>query len=97
MFNAWGYGVYFFFASMMILSVFFVWFFIPETKGIPLEAMDRLFATKPTWRAHGVLMDELRVNEEAFRLNAGGVNTVDEKADATEIESKRNGSVAGQV
>jgi len=22
---------------------FFVWFFIPETKGISLEAMDRLF------------------------------------------------------
>lgn len=31
---------------------FFVWFFIPETKGISLEAMDRLFGvtdapTKP--------------------------------------------------
>lgn len=82
---------------MMILSVIFVWFFIPETKGLPLEAMDRLFATKPTWRAHGILMEELRINEEQFRLNAQGVNTSHEKADAVEVESNRNNSVANQV
>lgn len=33
MFLTMGYGVYFFFASLMILSVVFVWFLIPETKG----------------------------------------------------------------
>ena len=32
-----GCGVYFFFATMMILSIIFVFFLIPETKGIPLE------------------------------------------------------------
>ncbi|KAI6778033.1 Quinate permease-like protein [Emericellopsis cladophorae] len=59
MFNAWGYGVYFFFASMMIISIVFVFFFVPETKGIPLEAMDRLFDAKPRWNANKILMDEL--------------------------------------
>lgn len=88
MFNAWGYGVYFFFASMMILSVLFVWFFIPETKGLPLEAMDRLFATKPTWRAHAILMEELRHgeedNEDNSRLDARGLGALDEKSEAAE-------------
>jgi hypothetical protein len=41
-----GEGVYFFFASMMILSIPFVFFLIPETKGIPLESMDRLFSVQ---------------------------------------------------
>ena len=52
MFTEMEYGVYFFFASLMIISVFFVFFLIPETKGIPLESMDQLFETKPIWRAH---------------------------------------------
>lgn len=52
MFNAWGYGVYFFFASLMLISCVFVYFCIPETKGIPLESMDRLFDIKPVRLAH---------------------------------------------
>src|SRR5690606_28019937 len=59
MFSSWGFGVYFFFASLMILSTVFVFFFIPETKSIPLECMDRLFELGPTWRAHEKLMAEL--------------------------------------
>ena len=35
-----GCGVYFFFASMMLLSIIFVFFLIPETKGIPLESSE---------------------------------------------------------
>lgn len=46
MFLTMGYGVYFFFASLMILSIPFVYFLIPETKSVPLEAMDRLFEIK---------------------------------------------------
>lgn len=64
MFLKMGYGVYFFFASLMILSFVFVFFLVPETKAIPLEQMDRLFATRPIRGAHGVVMDELaRINE----------------------------------
>ncbi|KAF4127031.1 Sugar (and other) transporter [Geosmithia morbida] len=67
MFNAWGYGVYFFFASLMLLSVAFVFFFIPETKSIPLESMDRLFEFKPTWRANKILMGELHSRDRDSR------------------------------
>lgn len=82
MFNAWGYGVYFFFASLMILSVVFVFFCVPETKSIPLEAMDRLFSTKPPWKAHGILMEELQEQEHDFRPQ------VDEKAAEEHVEAR---------
>jgi hypothetical protein len=72
MFLAMGYGVYFFFASLMILSVPFVYFLIPETKSIPLEAMDRLFEIKPVTKANRTIMAELREQEEEFRHDAEG-------------------------
>ncbi|CAI4212024.1 unnamed protein product [Parascedosporium putredinis] len=91
MFNAWGYGVYFFFASLMILSSIFVFFFIPETKSIPLERMDRLFAIKPTWRAHGVLMQEL--SQEEIRADS---HSQSDKADVVE-EEKQKAATTTQV
>jgi hypothetical protein len=38
-----GFGTYFVFASMLTLSIPFVYFFVPETKGLSLEDMDVLF------------------------------------------------------
>ncbi|KLU85935.1 MFS quinate transporter [Magnaporthiopsis poae ATCC 64411] len=38
-----GYGTYLLFGSFAFAMFFFVWFFIPETKGLSLEAMDELF------------------------------------------------------
>lgn len=73
MFDAWGYGVYLFFASFMILSIIFVFFCIPETKSIPLEFIDRLFQIRPVWRAHKVVMLELVEREEEFIRNTEGV------------------------
>jgi hypothetical protein len=69
MFASMSYGVYFFFASMMLCSVVFVWFLIPETKGIPLEAMDRLFSSKefPARKAHKIILAELRAEDQDFR------------------------------
>ncbi|KAH8779159.1 general substrate transporter [Hyaloscypha sp. PMI_1271] len=73
MFTAMGYGVYFFFASLMLCSIAFVFFLLPETKGVPLESMDRLFSKdlKPR-NAHKVVMIELREDEEQFRHNVEG-------------------------
>lgn len=51
----------------MILSIFFVFFLIPETKGIPLESMDQLFQQKPVWHAHDRIVAQLREEEEQFR------------------------------
>ena len=67
-----GCGVYYFFASMMILSIPFVYFLVPETKGIPLESMDRLFAVKPVRKAHKTIHEEDAAREMEFRHDAEG-------------------------
>jgi len=70
MFSAMCYGVYFFFACLMMCSIVFMFFLLPETKGVPLESMDRLFSKelKP-WNAHKIVMGELRADDESFRKN----------------------------
>ncbi|GJD03104.1 quinate permease [Colletotrichum higginsianum] len=72
MFEAMGYGVYFFFASLSLLAFFFAFFLIPETSGVPLEKIDRLFEIKPVWRANETLMAQLRDEEVQFRTDAKG-------------------------
>ena len=82
-----SYGVYFFFSSLMILSIPFVYFLIPETKTVPLEAMDRLFAVKPVRKANKVVMEEIRIQDEGFRNDAIGAGLTGEKLDATHQET----------
>ena len=38
-----NYGVYVFFASMLVLASIYAWFFIHETKGVRMDQMDKLF------------------------------------------------------
>ncbi|ODA82441.1 hypothetical protein RJ55_00948 [Drechmeria coniospora] len=38
-----GYGMFFMFAAFDVAMGLFVWFCVPETKGISLERMDDLF------------------------------------------------------
>lgn len=54
-------------------SIVFVFFLLPETKGIPLESMDRLFSKELQPRkAHKIVMKELHEDEEIFRHNVEG-------------------------
>ncbi|KAI1424936.1 general substrate transporter [Xylaria sp. FL1777] len=93
LFTALGYGVYYFFASLMVLSIIFVFFLIPETKGVPLEAMDRLFRERPVWRAHGKVMEVLREQDDEWRQNLDGADlSQDTKLDAT-FEQRENALV----
>lgn len=68
MFAKMNYGFYMFFAALSFLAFFFAFFLIPETSGIPLEAVDRLFETKPVWRAHKKLKAQLKEDEAQFRF-----------------------------
>lgn len=63
MFLKMDYGVYMFFASLMILSIPYIYFLIPETKGVPLEMMDELFEIKPVHRAHKIMLQKLDEQE----------------------------------
>ncbi|EMS21278.1 quinate permease [Rhodotorula toruloides] len=64
-----GYGVYLFFATMQVLSVPYICFLLPETRNIPLEEMDRLFAQRNVWNANKIVMAELRREHELGAKN----------------------------
>ncbi|KAK7414865.1 hypothetical protein QQZ08_012481 [Neonectria magnoliae] len=87
-FDKMGYGVYIMFASLMVVSVVFVFFCVPETKAIPLEAMDRLFEVKPVRKAHKLVLDELRLHDREFRQNIDGLDLNEEKARDEQVEIK---------
>lgn len=39
-------GTFLFFAAFSFMSAIWTWFFCPETKGVSLEGLDRIFGTK---------------------------------------------------
>ncbi|KAH6873463.1 general substrate transporter [Thelonectria olida] len=47
-----GYGMFFMFGSFCVLMGAFVWFFVPETKGLSLEQMDELFGVMASEKQH---------------------------------------------
>ncbi|EXJ95027.1 hypothetical protein A1O1_00145 [Capronia coronata CBS 617.96] len=88
MFEGMYYGVYFFFASLMLCAAVYVFFLIPETKGIPLEAMDRLFSRDlPARRAHKAVLADLRYEDQEFRRQSIGEKGNVEEAEVVTIES----------
>lgn len=58
-----GYGTYFVFASFTTLSIPFVYFCLPETKGLSLEEIDVLF-DGPTGAMDDVMLEEAKLGEE---------------------------------
>jgi hypothetical protein len=86
MFATMGYGVYFFFAALMVCSVIFVYFLMPETKNIPLEAIDRLFDRRlKASQAHAIVWKELAEEEQVLRV---GLTAGSDKEETTHIEEK---------
>lgn len=43
-------GVFLFFAGWVCVATIFVFFLLPETKGVPVERMSVIFANHPVWR-----------------------------------------------
>jgi hypothetical protein len=79
MFDTMDYGVCFFFASLMICSVIFVYFLLPETKDVPLEMMDHFFSRSlPARKGHKIVLAELRMDDEQFRRERTSAAKVDE-------------------
>ncbi|KAJ3454146.1 hypothetical protein MRS44_018040 [Fusarium solani] len=75
-----GYGTYLIFGSFCFLWFPFVWFFIPETKGLSLEAMDELF---------GVASDT-KSNPPAIEVESdakGSVHTEDKLGNRAHLET----------
>lgn len=78
-----GYGTYFIFGSFCFSMFFFVWFLIPETKGLSLEKMDSLFGITE------VANKDIESNIGSVR----GTHAIDEKAaiDIPEIADENAG------
>lgn len=55
-----NWGFYLIFCCFMLLSIPFIYFALPETKGIPLEHMDDLFQARPVHRAGAIVHAQLR-------------------------------------
>lgn len=78
MIAAMHYGIYFFFACIALLSIPYVFFLVPETKGIALEDMDQLFDTSvPAYRAHKKVIAEARIHSERQIHEAHGLFKMD--------------------
>ena len=58
MFATITYGTFIFFGSMTVIGGIYVYLFLPETKGVPLERMDDLFAQK------GLAIQQMRLFRE---------------------------------
>jgi len=79
--GAHGYGTYIIFSSFAFSMFVFVWFFIPETKGLSLEAMDALFGVVPH--------DELRL-EGGYHGAGGARDSIEKDHTTTQIENVNN-------
>ncbi|PYI00881.1 general substrate transporter [Aspergillus sclerotiicarbonarius CBS 121057] len=64
-----GFGVYFFFGTMLFCSTVYAYFFIHETKGLRTDQMDALFGA-----VNGQVVD---YEEEAMQEKGGGVEMVE--------------------
>ncbi|KAH8926571.1 general substrate transporter [Atractiella rhizophila] len=69
---------YFVFASIFIWGLPFVYFFVPETKGLPLEYMDKLFGDGRTARERELVTEE------------GRIGSMEEKRDLEQIEDNKS-------
>lgn len=85
------YGIYFFFASLSILSIPFVYFCVPETKGVALEDMDKLFdRANPPRRAHRIVIESARSDANAAMREHKGLFKIDTNKgnDVEQIEDR---------
>ncbi|CAH6721453.1 hexose transporter Hxt15p [[Candida] jaroonii] len=89
MINSMGYGVYFFFASIAVISVPFVFFLIPETKGIALEDMDQLFDSRiPAYKAHSIVFNA-KAKDNKELMNHKGLYEISSRK-SNEIQNVEN-------
>lgn len=93
MIDTMSYGIYYFFASLAVLSIPFVFFFVPETKGIPLEDMDKLFDRNlSAHNAHRVVLSQARMDTNARIYNNKGLLDIkDDKVVVENVEDVNDG------
>jgi hypothetical protein len=70
-------GIFFFFAAINIISLVLTTLFLPETKGISLEAMDILFGSTTA-------------EERAQAINRAQINHLEQKQEPGHVEDAKS-------
>ncbi|CCH42808.1 putative membrane protein [Wickerhamomyces ciferrii] len=87
MIESMSYGIFFFFATWAVLTIPFVYFLMPETRGISLEYMDRLFQYK-AWKAHKLVLNEIQEESKLDQFERLYEIEANEKNNSNYIETK---------
>ncbi|GAK67192.1 quinate permease [Moesziomyces antarcticus] len=93
MFAKMDYGVYLFFATMMVIGTVYIYLFMPETKGIPIEEMDNLHEKRPQRHAHRMVLEELRTRAAERRGEAVLADQAESRDDASSADEKEANQV----
>ncbi|KAJ0267904.1 hypothetical protein COL940_013908 [Colletotrichum noveboracense] len=75
-----GFGTYIFFRGWCLVMTAFVWFFIPETKGLSLEAMNHVFGFQEDIKNKRIDTENASVKNE---LQNGGSEQFAHKTNVT--------------
>ena len=46
------FGLFYFFGGMVLIMTIFIYFLLPETKGVPIEEMGRVWKQHPFWKRY---------------------------------------------
>jgi hypothetical protein len=46
------FGLFYFFGGMVAVMTVFIYFLLPETKGVPIEEMGRVWKQHPFWKRY---------------------------------------------
>lgn len=82
-----GYVYYFLFGTCSAVFPVVVWLVYPETKGVPLEAIDYLFEVKP-WRAHSYALQKYEVEYNEGRQSGEDSELLNGSSVVFEIDQK---------
>jgi len=97
MLTAMPYGTYIFFGLLTFLGSLFIWFLVPETKGLTLEEMDIIFGSVGTAQADAERMREVNKEVGLDHLVHGNTSPArdfeDEKAAAEHKSRSLDGSM----
>ncbi|KAK9085066.1 hypothetical protein Sjap_025477 [Stephania japonica] len=63
------FGLFFFFGGFVFIMTVFVYFFLPETKGIPIEEMSRVWRSHWYWKRF-VVEEEIELEKKPVKLVA---------------------------
>lgn len=89
MLNAWEWGTYIFFAGFLLVGICWVYFFLPETKNVTLEEMDKVFGSNAGEQDAELLREaqrEVGLTACLERMSKGAPGAMEKDSQAVYVE-----------